>query len=254
MIIESSLRKHLNLIKCDVDLREASLSDYYVIGFWWAKQQHFTASQISLFLSVLQKLLTDTREKKNSASSNLLELKNILKTLNLSNEEENSKAELSIQQCKDIADYLHTGFFQHHSLFEFVFNNSQAEEVICNNVEIETVIAEATHYATSLEESFENDILEENLKSLEENKKKGFDGNEVESSNDIEIEKINPELCNDEEDKKIILCLTPAEIRDTIKITFKEVLDNVQVEMAQKLKDKESVLTNSITKLQKATV
>ena len=51
----------MKLNNSEIDLGEAILLDYYVTGFWWAKEQGFTTQQISGFFSILHLLLENIK-------------------------------------------------------------------------------------------------------------------------------------------------------------------------------------------------
>ncbi|TNN39842.1 hypothetical protein EYF80_049983 [Liparis tanakae] len=61
------LRNHL------VCMKESILLDYYVQGFWWAKEADFTPTQTSFTMAVLHMLLGNIREKQMSFMQNLRE-------------------------------------------------------------------------------------------------------------------------------------------------------------------------------------
>ena len=44
-------------------MREAALLDYYVSGFWWAKEANFSSTQLSFTMAVLQMMLDNMRGK-----------------------------------------------------------------------------------------------------------------------------------------------------------------------------------------------
>lgn len=42
-------------------MKEAALLDFYVCGFWWAKEANFTTTQTSFTMAVLHMLLDNIR-------------------------------------------------------------------------------------------------------------------------------------------------------------------------------------------------
>ena len=56
----------MDLTDNQVDLKEASVLDYYVSGFWWGKEQNFTAEQISALFTVLKTLLDNIKGELNA--------------------------------------------------------------------------------------------------------------------------------------------------------------------------------------------
>ena len=59
----SQLAEIMELPRTDIELSQACLLDYYVSGFWWAKEQGFTAQQISGFFTLLHKLVQNIKGK-----------------------------------------------------------------------------------------------------------------------------------------------------------------------------------------------
>ena len=55
------LAEIMELTNSEIDLSESVLLDYYVSGFWWAKERGFTTQQLSGFFSVLHLLLENIK-------------------------------------------------------------------------------------------------------------------------------------------------------------------------------------------------
>lgn len=53
----------LDLKRHKACLKEAALLDYFVAGFWWAKEMTFTCQQISFIMALLQLLLDNIKGK-----------------------------------------------------------------------------------------------------------------------------------------------------------------------------------------------
>lgn len=53
----------LDLKKHKACVKEAALLDYFVAGFWWAKEMTFTCQQISFIMALLQLLLDNIKGK-----------------------------------------------------------------------------------------------------------------------------------------------------------------------------------------------
>jgi len=53
----------LNFKKHQTCLKEAAQLEYFVSGFWWAKEMNFTSQQISFIMALLQQLLDSIKSK-----------------------------------------------------------------------------------------------------------------------------------------------------------------------------------------------
>ncbi|KAG2467334.1 CBCO1 protein, partial [Polypterus senegalus] len=103
-----------------VCLKEASVLDYYVSGFWWAKESSFSPEQIQAFMSLLQILMENLRTKRMTIADNLRELAAAMK-------EENIDVDLFINSLH--AHPLEEGLSQDmYSLFIDVGTPEQPEE------------------------------------------------------------------------------------------------------------------------------
>ena len=59
--VSSQFCEFLQLSCPDGDLKEASILDYYVAGFWWAREQGFVQEQASAFYTVLHMMLENVK-------------------------------------------------------------------------------------------------------------------------------------------------------------------------------------------------
>lgn len=60
-IVSREIQKTLGFKNHKTCMREAALLDYYVCGFWWAKEASFSPTQTSFTMAVLHSLLDNIR-------------------------------------------------------------------------------------------------------------------------------------------------------------------------------------------------
>ncbi|XP_039767478.1 ciliary-associated calcium-binding coiled-coil protein 1 isoform X2 [Ornithorhynchus anatinus] len=112
-------------------LKEAILLDYYVSGFWWAKEINFTLPQLSKFMTLLYTLLENLSAKHMFLEDNIRELGKALAVLVQSHSEKSDDLDFfSVDQANAITDYLKISLFQHYKLYEFLFYSPREELVI----------------------------------------------------------------------------------------------------------------------------
>ena len=51
----------MNISEYVTDLKAATVLDYYVAAFWWAKEQNFNVEQLSAFFTVVHTLLENIK-------------------------------------------------------------------------------------------------------------------------------------------------------------------------------------------------
>lgn len=60
-IVSREIQETLGFKNHKTCMREAALLDYYVCGFWWAKEASFSPTQTSFTMAVLHSLLDNIR-------------------------------------------------------------------------------------------------------------------------------------------------------------------------------------------------
>lgn len=113
----------LNFDQYDVDLREGAQVDYYVAAFHWAQQKSFDERQLGGFMGLLSTLLDNLKDNSVSKVENIKYLKDCFIGVGLDNPEQFpiSLYFYTLEQAKDVMEYLLTTFFQHYELYEYLF-------------------------------------------------------------------------------------------------------------------------------------
>lgn len=62
----------LNIKNQQTCVKEAALLEYFVNGFWWAKEMNFNSKQISFIMALLQQLLDNIKCKWPSLKSSFV--------------------------------------------------------------------------------------------------------------------------------------------------------------------------------------
>ncbi|XP_027012974.2 ciliary-associated calcium-binding coiled-coil protein 1 isoform X2 [Tachysurus fulvidraco] len=134
----------LELKKHETCVKEASLLDYFVGGFWWAKEMSFTSQQISFVMALLQKLLDNIKDKRMPFADNFKELTRMLLATRRSPPSAGAtfNPPFDADQIRSITDYFSSSLFQHYRLYEFVFTHLRDEMLIGTERNIEVCSAD----------------------------------------------------------------------------------------------------------------
>ncbi|KAM9558638.1 ciliary-associated calcium-binding coiled-coil protein 1 isoform 1-T1 [Salvelinus alpinus] len=119
-------------------LKEAALLDYFVSGFWWAREMNYTCQQISFIMALLQLLLDNIREKQMPFVDNLNEFAKLISGTRQSPSPEVDSL-LDAEQAMSITDYLKCSLFQNYQLYEFLLNRPREELLLGKKRTIEVI-------------------------------------------------------------------------------------------------------------------
>ncbi|XP_039644862.1 ciliary-associated calcium-binding coiled-coil protein 1 isoform X2 [Perca fluviatilis] len=118
----------LGLRNHHICMKEAALLDYYVCGFWWAKEANFTPIKISFTMAVLHMLLDNIREKQMVLVENLMEFaKALCAACQWSTLKEDSPPHLDREEATALISYIRNSLFQKYRLYELLFTTSREE-------------------------------------------------------------------------------------------------------------------------------
>ncbi|NXU14327.1 CBCO1 protein, partial [Pardalotus punctatus] len=127
------MEEFLHFTQLKTSLKEAILLDYYIAGFWWAKEMNFSVIQLSGFMDLLNFALENLSNKHMTLGDNLKELERAMSgTRETDSEERGDQNLFSIEQAKAIIDYLVTSLFKRYKVYEYLFHSRREEPVISN--------------------------------------------------------------------------------------------------------------------------
>ncbi|XP_069427850.1 ciliary-associated calcium-binding coiled-coil protein 1 isoform X2 [Ovis canadensis] len=127
--VQQKLEKFLNFKNLQTCLKEASLLDYYVSGFLWARGMDFSVIQYSKFMTLLDMLLHNLRTLHMSLEDSIKWLGEVMAEIGPSHKNEKWNI-FDVKQANAIVDYLKISLFQHYKLYEFLFFSAREEIVI----------------------------------------------------------------------------------------------------------------------------
>ncbi|XP_054936811.1 ciliary-associated calcium-binding coiled-coil protein 1 isoform X4 [Physeter macrocephalus] len=129
--VQQKLEKFLNFRSLQTCLKEASLLDYYVSGFLWARGMDFSIIQYSKFMTLLDMLLHNLRTLHMSLEDSIKWLREVMAEIGPSHSQKNEEWNIfDVKQANAIVDYLKISLFQHYKLYEFLFFSAREEIVI----------------------------------------------------------------------------------------------------------------------------
>ncbi|XP_055793845.1 ciliary-associated calcium-binding coiled-coil protein 1-like [Salvelinus fontinalis] len=136
--VQLQFEEILGLKNYQTCLKEAALLDYFVSGFWWAREMNYTCQQISFIMALLQVLLDNIREKQMPFVDNLNEFAKLMSgTRQSPSPEVDSLFDAEHAVC--ITDYLKCSLFQNYQLYEFLFNQPREELLLGEKRTIEVI-------------------------------------------------------------------------------------------------------------------
>ncbi|XP_078421372.1 ciliary-associated calcium-binding coiled-coil protein 1 isoform X1 [Cetorhinus maximus] len=237
--VQKTLAEILHLKHYQNCMKEGILLDYYVSGFWWAKEQNFTMLQTSAFMTLLNIILENVNEKHLPLLDNLKELKKVMADVVHSSSDKRRHGKFfTVDQAKAIISYMKISLFQHYKLYEFLFRQTPDIEILDTELEVE-VIKSADPFPPPLEESLTWDIYssyvllqppEDLVPEVEV---------EVEESKEVtETTTVDP-----------LASYTIDDVKSVLGEVTGEALRNLQTEISEKLQKQEEAYTVRISKL-----
>ncbi|XP_072280235.1 ciliary-associated calcium-binding coiled-coil protein 1 [Pyxicephalus adspersus] len=148
----------------DTNLKEAVLVDYYVSGFCWGKEKKFSSLQLTGLIGLLHFLMENIETKHLSIEENIKELARAMSGIGHSLVKTTGKlCFFSVEQAKDIIDYLKISLFQHYKLYECMFTLPRDQKVIAAEVVVEVAKPAETPFPAPLEEGIPYEIYRQFL-------------------------------------------------------------------------------------------
>ncbi|XP_023956950.1 ciliary-associated calcium-binding coiled-coil protein 1 isoform X1 [Chrysemys picta bellii] len=242
--VQKKLEEFLNFRQIKTSLKEAVLLDYYVSGFWWAKEMDFTHLQLSGFMAILNFLLENLSTKHITLEDNIKELGRAMAGIGESHSEKGGGLDFfSVDQAKAIISYLKISLFQHYKLYEYLFHNPREELVIGDEQNVvELVKPMDTLFPAPLEEGISYDMYSSFIALPPES--------------EVETEEINQE-CHPEGlqpeteslDIDPMAGFTIEDVKSVLGQITNEIIGSLQTEINEKLQMEEEAYTVRIDKL-----
>ncbi|XP_060794817.1 ciliary-associated calcium-binding coiled-coil protein 1 [Neoarius graeffei] len=233
----------LDLKKHQTCLKEASLLDYFVVGFWWAKEMAFTCQQISFIMALLQLLLDNIKDKHMPFADNFKEFSRTLLATRQSSPSASAtvKPLFDADQIKSIADYFRSSLFQHYSLYEFLFTHPRHDVLLGMERIIEVV--NSADFIAPLEEGTPTDDLHHVAPSP------------LDQDSDTCVEKKEEESteCEKGETLQSLEGVSVEDVREVLGPMTKEVLVKLQADFTEKLRIQETTYTDKLESLKRLT-
>ncbi|XP_043912329.1 ciliary-associated calcium-binding coiled-coil protein 1 isoform X2 [Protopterus annectens] len=236
----------LNLKHHETCLKQGVILDYYVSGFWWAKEMNFTVQQISSFMTVLHIMLENLSNKSMLLEDSIKELAKLLAGIGIPGSEKSACLDFfSVDQACAVISYLKTSLFQPYKLYEFLFKHPRDEVVLGAEEKVELVITAEGPYPCPLEEGIPYDYFSRFIMPppTEEAADKMIQQPTQESEDSeiaYETTEMDPMACYTMEDVKLVLGQVTS-----------EVIGSLQSEINEKLRLQEETYTARIEKIKK---
>ncbi|XP_077869657.1 ciliary-associated calcium-binding coiled-coil protein 1-like [Saccoglossus kowalevskii] len=260
--LEKKLAEIFKLTSNHINLNEGVLLDYYVTGFWWAKDQSFSTQQISGFITVLHTLLENIKESKMTLVDNLKEFKKMLPGIGNENSDISGGLDFfDINQAKTITDYLKQTIFQHYKMYEFLCHDQREEQIVCRDLLIEVLPKADLPYPPPLDEGIDQNIYDDYIATPRETPTSqddsgdGIDGQEdaapslTQSPVEAQTEKVESEEDAANETEDLLSGVTADDIKRIMDEVAQDMFGGLQAEVGKKLKDREAEIIARINKI-----
>ncbi|XP_073684945.1 ciliary-associated calcium-binding coiled-coil protein 1 [Garra rufa] len=147
----------LNIKNHQACVKEAALLEYFISGFWWAKEMNFNSQQISFIMALLQQLLDNIKNKQSSFADNFKAFtQTVLATRQSSSTEAKANSLFTTGQIKAITDYFKISLFQHYRLYELLFSHRREKQLL--KIERCIEVINPAEFAAPLEEGLPADL------------------------------------------------------------------------------------------------
>lgn len=232
------------------DLKEASLLDYYTTLFHWGMEKKYDNRQLGGLITLGSKLISNLEEKLFTRPDNIKFLNECFSGIGSENPD-NVSIQLyffTLQDAKDIVQYIFSTFFHHYRLYRFLFTGEQDELIIGSDLSVNVCPETIGPFPQPLEEAIPKEILDMMAKAKEDAEVPEVDDNE--------------DLLQTEELAEAVLTVVKesdkASLKNVTKEDVKKVLDKIRSEMIipantelkDKIKEKELDYVSKINKLQ----
>lgn len=255
--VQEKVQSFLQITQHECDLREASILDYYVSALWWTKEQQFNNEQMSAFFTVAHMTLENIKEKQMNVVDNIQEFKRLFAGIDVDKSEASGGLEcFDMAQAKAITDYFYTSVFQHYKLYEFMFSATQAEEIIGTDLLVEVAPPSERPWPPPLEEAVAVGVHQEFIATPpatpEPQQTEGSPSDAAEGAEITEADQDHLSSSGDvEKEAELLAQLSTEEVKAIMQEVCDEMLSGLQVEVAQKIRDKENAFIARINKIHK---
>ncbi|XP_015757989.1 PREDICTED: uncharacterized protein C10orf107 homolog isoform X3 [Acropora digitifera] len=249
--LEVKLAEVLLIENYHISLPEACILDYYVAGFWFAKEQNFTLQQISAFFTLLKVMLDNIKEKQFSLVNNIQKFRLLLAGIGVENCSQNGGLEcFDVNQAKLITDYFIDSFFQHYKLYQFLFTQEPQEEVVLSELTVEVPPLATLPFPPPLDEGMTEEMWREHLMTPPQAPE--VDKQEEGEMNIHETEAHSGELTNPDSETidDLLASIEPQQLKSLVNKAADEVLGNFKAEVETRLRERETFLLGKMGKLQ----
>nr|XP_010956278.1 PREDICTED: uncharacterized protein C10orf107 homolog [Camelus bactrianus] len=244
--VQQKLQKFLSFKNLQTCLKEASLLDYYVSGFLWARGMDFSIIQHSKFMTLLNMLLHNLRTLHMSLEDSIKWLGEVMAEIGPSRSQKYEEWNtFDVKQANAIVDYLKISLFQHYKLYEFLFYSAREEILIGTEQVIEVVKPPGHPFPDPLEEGIAFGIYSAFI--------------EPPPTVDTEMKGLNPEQGPEESQPKAgisetdpLVGFTIEDVKSALGQVTDDVLIGLQTEINEKLQIQEEAFNARIEKLKKA--
>ncbi|XP_012579423.1 PREDICTED: uncharacterized protein C10orf107 homolog isoform X2 [Condylura cristata] len=244
--IQQKLEKFLNFRHLQTCLKQAILLDYYVSGFWWAKEMEFSIPQYSKFMTLLDMLLHNLKTLHMSLEDSIKWLGEVMAQIGPSHPQENEKSNIfDVKQANAIIDYIKISLFQHYKLYEFLFYSAREEIVIGTEQVIEVVRSSSSCFPDPLEEGIAFDVYSTFIAPppTSDTEMKGLDQEQgpEQPQSEADLSSMDP-----------LVGFTIEDIKSVLDQVTDDILISIQTEINEKLQIQEEAFNARIEKLKTA--
>jgi len=251
MLKTGKLAEVLLIENYHISLPEACVLDYYVAGFWFAKEQNFTLQQISAFFTLLKVMLDNIKEKQFYLVDSIEKFKSLLAGVGVENCSQNGGLEcFDVNQAKLITDYFTNSLFQHYKLYQFLFTQDLQEEVVTCELAVEVPPLATVPFPPPLDEGMTEEMWREHVMTPPQSPQPEEQREDEAVSKGEEAESAGFSQPESQTAEDILASVKPEEVKSIVTKVADEILGNFKAEVEARLKERETLLVSKIGKHQ----
>ncbi|CAH3015454.1 unnamed protein product [Porites evermanni] len=195
-------------------------------------------------------MLDNIKEHHSSLIESIQKFKTLLAGIGVENCPQNGGLEcFDVNQAKVITDYFTDSLFQHYRLYQFLFTQEPQEEVVISELAVEVPPLASVPFPPPLDEGMTEDVWREHVMTPPQSPQlmEQKDG-DVDSRGEAQSAALN--LAENQTAEDILASVKPDQVKSIVNKVADEVLGNFKAEVEAKLKERETLLTSKIGKLQ----
>lgn len=233
------------------NLSDASLLDYYVATYWFAREHKFTEEQTSTLFTITHTLITNLKDQHLSLQDNIQQLRGLLAAGVGLSPQQTALQCLTPEIAKLVVECVTTGLFQHYRLFQYLFEEQQSELQINLSLQVDVPPLPSTFIPPPLDEAIPLELYERCLAPKPADVVVQEDRQPTPNEEEDQVTVDPSSIVSDwtQEESEVLKKVSPEELKAVMESLTSDTLLVYQTEVFKKLQEKEEMLISRLSKL-----